>query len=467
MAPPLPEELPIGLETEYAFNFFGPNGEVLDRDEGLRRTLALARKHLVCLDDCGAAGVFLSNGGRLYIDAGSHPEYSTPECASPHDLVRHVLAGERILVDLAERLCASVPGVKVEFLRCNVDYASSSTWGCHESILHYGSQELIAERIIPHLVSRLIYTGSGGFDNASGPPVFLLSPRVAHMTRKVSSHSTEQRGIFHTKDEPLCSGGFHRLHILCSESLCSQIATFVKVGATALVVRLITAGVSIGSEVAMESPLKAMRTFATDPSCTKQVTVAGGKKFTAIDIQRVYLEAAEKQIGASFMPPWAAEVCGEWRRLLDLLSRGPEAVAQTLDWAIKYTLYRERARRQGIAWEEVSSKADLRNELFQIDMRWGELGVAGIFNQLDAAGVLSHAIPGLEGVAEAVHTPPEQGRARARGEAIRRLHSEARGATRYQCTWSNILNGRDGRYFDLSDPFGRNADWRGGERRRS
>jgi proteasome accessory factor A len=461
VAAPHPEELPMGLETEYAFNSIGPNGKGLGRDDGLRRMLALANEHFVCLRDAGAPGVFLSNGGRLYIDAGSHPEYSTPECANPRDLVRHVLGGEGILRDLVARLNTEFPGARAELLRCNVDYASKSTWGCHESFLHTGSPQAIADQIIPHLVSRLIYTGSGGFDNVSGHRSFLLSPRVAHLEQRVSSHSTESRGIFHTKDEPLCTGGFHRLHILCAESLCSQIAIFVKMSATALIVRLITAGISVGSDVSMTHPLAAMRIFASDPSCTKQVTVNSGKKLTAIEIQRTYLEAAEKHLGASFMPPWAPEACEQWSRLLDLLSRGPEAVAQTLDWAIKFALYRERAESRGVAWDKLDSNTALRDELFQIDMRWGELGEAGIFHQLDAAGVLSHAIPGGSlDVAEAMRTAPDQGRARLRGETIRRLHGESKRArSRYHCNWSNIVDEKQRRVFDLSDPFGRNASW--------
>ena len=74
-------ELPFGLETEYAFNLFGADGRARDREEGLRRMLALARKHLVCLADAAAPGVYLANGSRLYVDAGSHPEFSTPVSA--------------------------------------------------------------------------------------------------------------------------------------------------------------------------------------------------------------------------------------------------------------------------------------------------------------------------------------------------------------------------------------------------
>lgn len=38
----------------------------------------------------------LANGGRLYVD-GAHPEYSTPECTNPREIVAFERAGDRIL----------------------------------------------------------------------------------------------------------------------------------------------------------------------------------------------------------------------------------------------------------------------------------------------------------------------------------------------------------------------------------
>src|SRR5438105_1625393 len=86
----------------------------------------------------------------------------------------------------------------------NVDYSGTgATWGAHES---YGCRPLppgCARQLVPHLVSRLIYTGAGGFANRSPGMEFSLSPRALHMERAVSSESTCQRGIFHTRHEPL------------------------------------------------------------------------------------------------------------------------------------------------------------------------------------------------------------------------------------------------------------------------
>src|SRR5919197_1924279 len=47
-------------------------------------------------EDLGLANVILPNGARYYVDH-AHPEYSTPECLTPRELVIHDKAGERIL----------------------------------------------------------------------------------------------------------------------------------------------------------------------------------------------------------------------------------------------------------------------------------------------------------------------------------------------------------------------------------
>jgi hypothetical protein len=59
-------------------------------------------------EDLGLANVILPNGARYYVDH-AHPEYSTPECASPRDLVIHDKAGERILERSLELVADLLP----------------------------------------------------------------------------------------------------------------------------------------------------------------------------------------------------------------------------------------------------------------------------------------------------------------------------------------------------------------------
>jgi len=42
----------------------------------------------------------LGNGGRLYVDHGKHPEYCTPECLNPLEIVLHDKAGDLLLETL-------------------------------------------------------------------------------------------------------------------------------------------------------------------------------------------------------------------------------------------------------------------------------------------------------------------------------------------------------------------------------
>jgi proteasome accessory factor A len=508
------QESLFGIETEYAFTHFGPGGEALNRRKGLEGMLACAPRKLKCLRDSGALGFYLSNGSRLYIDVGHHPELSTPECSDPWALVRYLLAGERIVAMLAGEVEKGQRGTRASVYRCNVDYITGQTWGCHESYLHRTTTEVLAEEIIPHLVSRLIYTGAGGFDNHASGLQFMLSPRVPHLGKKVSGQSTHDRGIFHTKDEPLCADGYHRLHILCGESLCSQLGTFLKIGTTALVVRMVEAGVCRGHEMALQAPPVAMRRFATDPSCTRREPLRNGKKLRAVEIQRHYLEAAEAHLSRDFMPPWAGEVCLRWRQMLDRLEGGEGAVSTVLDWGIKLFLFREHARRRGTSLDEFGRcappvepvrrapprpgrqcvlpdpellsllgegrRADerarlarvlesrrlergepraispLAADLFALDTRFGELGPGGIFSALDEAGVLDHRLEGLGDVEAAIHQPPARGRAHERGQAVLRHCADAK---RYTAAWQAIVDHELGRVFDLGDPFGRNPSW--------
>jgi Pup-ligase protein/Tetratricopeptide repeat len=509
----------LGVETEYALGAcLARGGTPRSRaGPGLEALVRNARSRLATLPDETSRGVFLQNGARFYVDCGGHPEFTTPECSNPWDVVRYIRAGELILLRLAGTLGGRWLARRPPFFRCNVDYSGTgSTWGCHESYMHRADPGLLPKQMIPHLVSRLVYAGAGGFDSLSPGVQFTLSPRAAHITRDVSHDSTSQRGIFHTKDEALCGNGYHRLHILCGESLCSELATWLKVGTTALVVALSEAGLCPGEAVQLRAPVAAMRLFAGDPTCTAAAETKAGERLTAIAIQRHYLAQAEAHAHASFMPSWAGEVCRRWRAVLDQLSDGWESVATSLDWAIKLALYREQARRHGFEWESlgrwiaVAAKLtaalaragqgdrpltarlvldrrgpiagevtrltstvlreqgldwdgftaflDVRNRLFEIDTRFGQLGSEGIFSSLGASGVLTHHVDGVDDVEYAVDNPPAVPRAQLRGQLVRVLTGHD---GRYGCDWQGVWDSQDRKRIDLSDPFVAVAEWKG------
>lgn len=462
--------------------------------------------------------MYLGNGARFYVDTGGHPEFCTPECSDPWEVVRYTLAGERILGSLAQRMRRRRSFSDATFHKCNVDYSgSNSTWGCHESYLHRAEPDVLSRQLIPHFVSRIVYTGAGGFIAKSPGVEFTLSPRTFHLTNVITSDSVSRRGIYHTKDEPLGDRSYHRLHVICGEALCSQLAQVLKVGTTALIVRILEAGDRPADGLDLSRPLVAMRAIARDPSCRVTVALSRGGGVTAVEIQRRYLEAVASRLNKSYMPSWAAEICELWLEVLDCLEQDPRLMSTKLDWAIKRDLFRSHihrrgmtedatckwtyvakeilsgvvseygwtdslvdlmdnprfnlggavsdlldgfAKRNGLRWEDLRGFLALREELFEIDTRFGELGDRGIFNALDSKDLLSHRLQRVSNVGEAMTKPPLRGRANKRGQMITRLQKRGAGGSRYGCGWESIIDRREGKVYDLFDPYGRDAAWR-------
>ena len=109
---------------------------------------------------------------------------------------------------------------------------------------------------------------------------------------------------------------------------------------------------------------------------------------------------------------------------------------------------------EGLAWDHIERFLSLRDELHQIDTRFGQIGPRGIFTELDRRGVLDHKVAAVDGIEAAMREPPSVGRARLRGEAVRRLSGHGRAG----CSWAAVV-GPDGRALDLSDPFAAAEAW--------
>jgi hypothetical protein len=499
----------LGVETEYALG-----GD--RRGATLGMLVDLVKEHMPNLEGTNPHDCFLGNGARFYVDSG-HPEWATPECATPTDVVRHVLAGDRFLAGLLNRIPEELIQERgAGLFKCNVDYSGAkTTWGSHESYLHRSPPAAFPQQIIPHLVSRVIYTGAGGFNPLSAGIEFTLSPRAAHLHEEVSGSSTERRGIFHTKDERLARRGYHRMHLLCGESLCSHVGYWLRIGVTAVVVAMIDAGLLPGAGVQLKAPLNALRDFVGDPTCRATAEREDGPPVSAVDIQRWYLRVAEENLSRDWMPPWAEDVCAAWREMLDRIEHRPESLSSTLDWAIKLEVYKDCAEQRGVrwvdfpawnhvleqirvglresphkgmarvelilgqkkepspipdtvksltpfveahglSWDMLRSVVDLRKQLFEIDFRFGQLGGSGLFDRLDRAGVLRHRAPGVVRIGDAVRYAPRGGRAGLRAKKVRKYA----GRHTVHCYWDAIWDNEHKRMFDLSDPFATQSTWR-------
>src|SRR5690349_10551816 len=122
----------MGAETEYAVAVVDRAGRRYDPESAARDLLELAKTNFDHLNSCDGAGIFLGNGGRFYIDVGCHPEYATPECSTPWELVRYTAAGDRIMERLTSAMQKRKRNATVLAFRGNTGYGSQpQSWACH------------------------------------------------------------------------------------------------------------------------------------------------------------------------------------------------------------------------------------------------------------------------------------------------------------------------------------------------
>ncbi len=123
---------------------------------------------------------------------------------------------------------------------------------------------------------------------------FQLSQRADFFEEEVGLETTLKRPIVNTRDEPHCDPQkYRRLHVIVGDANLSEVATFLKVGTTAIVLAMIEDDV-MPLDLALARPVQAIRQVSHDPSLGQTVALRDGRRLTALDVQWQLLEHAKK-----------------------------------------------------------------------------------------------------------------------------------------------------------------------------
>ena len=433
----------FGLENEYGVTCTFRGHRRLSPDEVarylFRRVVHWGR----------SSNVFLENGARLYLDVGSHPEYATPECDSVTELVAHDKAGERILeglLDAAEvRLHEEGITGDVFLFKNNTDSAGNS-YGCHENYLiaREGEFSRMADMLIPFLISRQIFTGAGKVLVGPRGAHFAISQRADHIWEGVSSATTRSRPIINTRDEPHADAErYRRLHVIVGDSNMNEWTTFMKVGITDLVLRMIE-GNTVMRDLTLENPIRAIREISHDVTCRRTVRLANGRELSALDLQEEYYERTSKFLDRRGAEPVAKQLLEEWREALDALGAGePDRLIRKVDWVAKRALVERYRRRHDLP---LSSP-----RVAMLDLAYHDVDRdRGLYYLLERAEKVERASSEAE-VSLAMREPPQTTRAKLRGDFIRRAKEARRD---YTVDWVHLkLNDQAQRTVLCKDPF--------------
>lgn len=366
-------------------------------------------------DDLGAANVILSNGARMYVDH-AHPEYSAPEVTNPLDAVIFDKAGERVMEEAA-RIAAAVPGTRpLQLYKNNVD-GKGASYGTHENYLCLRETPFasIVTGLTPFFASRQVITGSGrvGIGQHGQEPGFQLAQRSDYIEVEVGLETTLKRGIINTRDEPHADAGrYRRLHVIIGDANLAELATYLKIGTTNIVLAMIENGWPL-PEVQLANPVEAVHRISHDPSLAATVQLAGGGTARGLDIQRAYAEAAHEYIDDRFGADTDAEtqtVLQQWIEILDVLERDPMDAADRLDWPAKLRLLEGFRARDGLGWAAP--------RLHLVDLQYSDVRLdKGLYNRMVARGSMQRLVTEQQ-IAAAVKSPPVDTRAYFRGRCV-------------------------------------------------
>ena len=360
----------------------------------------------------------LSNGARFYNDH-AHPEYSTPECTTLREMVAQDKAGERILAESARRRNAHLPeGHEVLLYKNNTDFIGHS-YGCHDNYLM--RRDVPWDRIVagalPFLITRQIFAGAGkmgieGESSVSQPGIFQISQRSDFFTVLVSIDTMNRRPLVNTRDEPHADASkYRRFHVIVGDSNMSEWATAMKIGTTALVLDLIERGE--GPQLEIAQPIDATKSISRDQNYDWIIELRDGRKISAIDVQRLYFQAAAKTGGDDAERAW---ILREWEKVLNDLERDIMLCRDRIDWVAKKLLLTAMQEEEKIAWSDPW--------LQSIDLEYHNLDLeAGLYYELVRQGSMQRVVS-EDDIRNAIFSPPDTTRAFFRGRSVARFNDQ-------------------------------------------
>jgi Pup amidohydrolase len=382
-------------------------------------------------EDLGLANVILPNGARYYVDH-AHPEYSTPECLSPRALVVHDKAGERILERSLSVLAQEMPQTPHLSIYKNNSDGKGNSYGTHENYLVDRATPFadIVRDLTPFFVSRQLFTGAGkvGFEGswddrtAAG---YQLTARADFFETEVGLETTLKRPIINTRDEPHADPEkYRRLHVIVGDANRCEVAQFLKVGTTAIVLKMIEDGFL--PDFSLVNPVQAIHEVSRDLDLAIELELIDGRRMTALQLQSEYLELARKYVDREDDTPDNREVIARWESALEGLRSDPMSLAGQLDWVAKLRVLEGYRTRDGLGWGDPKLRA--------IDLQYHDVRRdKGLYERLAAGGKVERLTTDAE-VEHAIMEPPEDTRAFFRGRCISRYPDAIAAAS-----WDSVI----------------------------
>lgn len=360
----------------------------------------------------------LTNGSRYYVDH-AHPELSSPECADPLSVVKYDCAADQILISSMEAAKEILPpGQELVVYKNNSD-GKGNSYGCHENYLvnRGTSFERIADHATTHFITRQVFTGAGkvgceisGRSRSEIP--FQITQRADFFEEPIGLETTLKRPIINTRDEPHADPAkYRRLHVIVGDANLCQVATFLKVGTTAIVLSMIESD-ALNKIIKFKDPVRSLQEVSFDLQLNTPLELIDGSTSTALEIQWwLYGQAKEyvDKFGTENIGGDSAElVLHWWEKVLTSLDspNSLETLVGVLDWVTKKHILD--------GFQERKKISSMDPQLAAIDLQYHDLRPhKSLFKKVHQETLVSETDTYV-----AVKNPPEDTRAYFRGKCL-------------------------------------------------
>ncbi|MDT3778572.1 depupylase/deamidase Dop [Nitrospira sp. MA-1] len=370
----------------------------------------------------------LPNAGRLYVD-GAHPEYSTPECSNPREVVAYERAGDHIVAECLARLNHSSGEENFLVYRNNSD-GKGNSFGYHENYIlsRRIPFEQIANVLLPFFVSRPIFCGAGkvGAENGADPVSYQISQRADFFECLLDLNTMVHRPIINTRDEPHAhQGDYRRLHVIVGDANMSEVSTFLKIGTTAIIMEMLEQEGAL-PHIELTDPVKAIKAVSRDLTVKTSLPLHNGQHTTAIAIQRAFLQSAHDFYRTREVSPITKEVLVRWESTLATLERDPFELRREVDWVAKHALIQSYMDRKQCSWKDP--------RVAMMDLQYHDVRpTKGLYYTLERTGQIERLTLDQE-VERARQTAPAFTRAFFRGQCLKHLPKQV-----YGMSWTSVL----------------------------
>jgi len=469
----MPTPKMMGMETEY--NIYSDKKEP-SASEAVNLMISLLKSEPLGLDKRAAMPTrcFLANGGLVYKDMGA-PEYCTPECPNPKDLVVFDKAGELIVQELARKVSVLSNCAISVYKKCSDGFGNTS--GCHEnysvdpalfSTLTSGQPNNPAIALwTTFLAIRQVIIGGGkvGSEFDGMPCPFQMSQRADFIVAFRNNNTLSDRPVIQTRDEALANGNLvKRLHVICGDANLCEPAMLMKGGLTSLMLMALEDDYFRDRllPVFVKKIPKIFRAISRDINLERRydttVIGAGGHsihQLTALEILGQYLSVLSDYLSDASGQFGTEENNRAYNQTMetafsvfgDLLERNYNSLFGVCDWVTKLILFERFLKKR----DQVSD-TDLRS---YVDMGYANTDrISSVYAGLARKGLIKRVVSDEE-IKRALTVPPSQGRAPQRVRIMQKFPNNIK-----YIDWNKITLVQSNKEFSIefNTPFGYDSD---------